>query len=749
MGKSSKKEKKKKRDKERRSRSRSSSRSPSRSPSRSRDRSRDRSRSSRSSHKREKKEKRDKSRDRSREKSRRRERERSRSESRGRDRKLSRKEEKRRKEREKEALKAKETPEERRARRLEKKQRKREKREANQTLHGYTNDENPFNDNNLTQVFVWKKKYEKEIASGKDPRELTKEALRKQQEEHRREIELVKERREKRERENEEMQQMRDFMERQANIDMDDEWEEKEEEFHREQETLRSKIRIESGRERPIDMLMKNLIFEKKREEIDEERMTKEYIQELKDERLRTLDIVLTEPYKVFDGLSTTDLEELEEEIRARLEFGEHTLYWEALATLCANELKESRALDALYQSEGRSEVRKDDGIHEALREEILSTLKDKTKGELEELEKEIQAKIETATSAGRERERESDVEKEKSREREIAVDVEFNESILAQISVFKARVFLHEFHLSVLEKRLAELREFHLESIGVEQLHRPSLSLSSLPPPSSSSSSSSSISVSLNETNIKREREDMDIESSSSMSFEPPLLSFDEVSTFLSSVIDDYPDVDVVEAEEEEESLETQRLEVLLARKREIELLKNGTNEPQESSEAVSSSASTSSSLRFDKRSSEAVGEGEDEFSLEADVSDTSYWWHDKYRPRRPRFFNRVKTGFDWNKYNRVHYDKENPPPKVVQGYKFNIFYPDLIEKTPPTYTLTPDPNNSDYATIRFSAGAPYEDIAFRIVNKQWDHRRGFKYQFNRGVLHLYFNFKRYFWRK
>ena len=23
-----------------------------------------------------------------------------------------------------------------------------------------------------------------------------------------------------------------------------------------------------------------------------------------------------------------------------------------------------------------------------------------------------------------------------------------------------------------------------------------------------------------------------------------------------------------------------------------------------------------------------------------------------------------------------------DNPPPKIVQGYKFNIFYPDLIDK-------------------------------------------------------------------
>ena len=58
-------------------------------------------------------------------------------------------------------------------------------------------------------------------------------------------------------------------------------------------------------------------------------------------------------------------------------------------------------------------------------------------------------------------------------------------------------------------------------------------------------------------------------------------------------------------------------------------------------------------------------------------------YWWHDKYRPRKPKYFNRVHTGYEWNKYNQTHYDHDNPPPKVVKGYKFNIFYPNLLDKT------------------------------------------------------------------
>ena len=50
------------------------------------------------------------------------------------------------------------------------------------------------------------------------------------------------------------------------------------------------------------------------------------------------------------------------------------------------------------------------------------------------------------------------------------------------------------------------------------------------------------------------------------------------------------------------------------------------------------------------------------------------SYLWSDKYKPRKPRYFNRVTTGFEWNKYNQTHYDLDNPPPKVVQGYRFSV---------------------------------------------------------------------------
>ena len=93
-------------------------------------------------------------------------------------------------------------------------------------------------------------------------------------------------------------------------------------------------------------------------------------------------------------------------------------------------------------------------------------------------------------------------------------------------------------------------------------------------------------------------------------------------------------------------------------------------------------------------------------------------YWWHDKYRPRKPKYFNRVHTGYEWTKYNQTHYDHDNPPPKIVQGYKFNIFYPDLVDKTKaPTYTIEKDGNSSETCIIRFHAGPPYEDIVSLLI--------------------------------
>ena len=72
---------------------------------------------------------------------------------------------------------------------------------------------------------------------------------------------------------------------------------------------------------------------------------------------------------------------------------------------------------------------------------------------------------------------------------------------------------------------------------------------------------------------------------------------------------------------------------------------------------------------------------------------------------------------------------------------------YPDLIDKSKaPTYRIERDPNSltGETCLIRFMAGPPYEDIAFKIINKdlEYNHKRGFKCTFDRGILHLYFKY-------
>jgi hypothetical protein len=126
-------------------------------------------------------------------------------------------------------------------------------------------------------------------------------------------------------------------------------------------------------------------------------------------------------------------------------------------------------------------------------------------------------------------------------------------------------------------------------------------------------------------------------------------------------------------------------------------------------------------------------------------------YSWQDRYAPRKPRYFNRVKTGYDWNKYNQTHYDHETPPPKIVQGYSFNIFFPDLVDPTKsPQYYVEPA-DSDDFCILRFRGGAPYEDIAFKIINREWNRsrKRGFKCTFERGILSLYFNFATHWYRR
>jgi hypothetical protein len=174
--------------------------------------------------------------------------------------------------------------------------------------------------------------------------------------------------------------------------------------------------------------------------------------------------------------------------------------------------------------------------------------------------------------------------------------------------------------------------------------------------------------------------------------------------------------------------------------------------NEELEDNEAFTQAASS----MFDTETTRIVAEGvetEENFNVEADdVEILEPAWANEHHPRKPKFFNRVVMGYEWNKYNQTHYDEANPPPKVVQGYKFNIFYPNLVDTSKtPTYKVERNRQKRRYVgggggtsagedetcIIRFTAGPPYLDVAFRIIDRDWDYssrfNRGFKSSFDK----------------
>ena len=145
-----------------------------------------------------------------------------------------------------------------------------------------------------------------------------------------------------------------------------------------------------------------------------------------------------------------------------------------------------------------------------------------------------------------------------------------------------------------------------------------------------------------------------------------------------------------------------------------------------------------------------------DNEETIEIDFKDTidlkkKYEWEDKYKPIKPQFSNKVIMGFEWNKYNQAHYNKCNLPPKMIHGYKFNIFYPNLIDRTKTPNYFIERCDIPEMCIIRFKSGPPYEDIAFKIANKEWD--KGFRTEFinvfDKGVLKLYFMFKKFRYKR
>ncbi|KAM9790364.1 splicing factor Cactin [Syngnathus typhle] len=625
------------------------------------------------------------------------------------------------KNKQKEMMKALETPEEKRARRLTKKETKEKKRREkmgwSEEYMGYTNADNPFGDNNLLGTFKWQKALDKKGIGHLGEKDL-KERNKRIQEENRRELQKVKQLRLEREREKAMRETELEMLQREKEAEHFKTWAEQEDNFHLHQAKLRSKIRIRDGRAKPIDLLAK-------------------YISAEDDD----LAVEMHEPYTFLNGLTVTDMDDLLEDIKVymELEQGKNVDFWRDMTTITEDEISKLRKLEASEKGPGDRR----DGINTAVSSDVQTVFKGKTYSQLQALHLNIETKIRAGGSN---------------------LDIGYWESLLQQVRVYMARARLRERHQDVLRQKLFKLKQEQgvdsepLFPIIKEELRsddisdnkvagRSGASTSEGPDHSPSPSSQNKAgddgpSTSTAEPGDRKEEggesggkkddekgeeavlteEDLIQQSQAeydSGRYSPTLLTSSELPL----------DSHTITPEEDAHRLQLAR--------RQLQVTGDATESPEDV---------------FVRRAKEGMGNDEAQFSVEIPVSGKMYLWADKYRPRKPRFFNRVHTGFEWNKYNQTHYDFDNPPPKIVQGYKFNIFYPDLINKrSTPQYFLEPSPDNKDFGILRFHAGPPYEDIAFKIVNREWEysHRHGFRCQFSNGIFQLWFHFKRYRYRR
>uniref|UniRef100_H2YJA7 Splicing factor Cactin n=1 Tax=Ciona savignyi TaxID=51511 RepID=H2YJA7_CIOSA len=545
---------------------------------------------------------------------------------------------------------------------------------------GYTNTDNPFGDGKLLNTFVWHKKLEKQGLTHL-PDEQKKKMIKQKQESNKIELAKVKQQRLERERERQQRDEEMEIMQREKEADHFKAWEDQEDKFHLEQAKLRSQIRIQDSRAKPIDLLAN-------------------YASSAQEGAEDMSGVEMHEPYTYLNGLTMVDLEDLLEDIKVYMELEQdrNVEFWKDMTVITEDELHTLKKIahDEVWIHGGKEST-------QPVSNDVAALFRSKTHSQTA-LKQKI---IEKLASGGS------------------SVDIGYWESLLSQLKAFLARARLRDRHQALLQDKLHKLK---LEQLGENEGERKTA------PDESSESPKAEGTSDPTEVDEDQVKEEENIEKEDKVTLTEGDLELKCMEEFdegkLLRLRDLPPDVVLLDPEEDTMTIDGKRK------------LLTKTGDARSGQEDA-----------FIRRAKEGMDTQEEAtFAVEANLSHQVFLWADKYRPRKPRFFNRVHTGFEWNKYNQTHYDFDNPPPKVVQGYKFNIFYPDLIEKhVPPTYTITPDGDSTDFAVLRFSAGPPYQDIAFKIVNREWEysHKHGFRCQFLNSIFQLWFHFKRYRYRR
>lgn len=645
------------------------------------------------------------------------------------------------------------------------------------------------------QKFVWGKKIEKDIASGASIKDFTKKAELERQRQREEEIAKVQRRREEREQEKIQQEEELQFLARERAIAEGAELDKKEELFHLEQAKARTQQRLREGRPKPIDVIVRNLYFP---DDMDADAADPyEVAKSLALPELREL----TEDVQDYQELDKYDQQ--------------HVHFWNAMATVATHELDEAQRQEDIDRARVRGEAppqhlqRRDTGWHASVDADVSSMLAGKTRQELVELEASINEQLQSGAvpdpeywtavlsrlsiwqARARLRELHADILARQLAAAEAGVDVRAEMGWDREDREDQEAAAAASPAAEPASADAAAATEREAEPEPEEDENAASLRLAR-PPDDTGAAAAPDGMGAAGRAAAAAEAYSSDEEGGSPRE--------ENVGQWSPAPVDPGtipPGADVVHEDDDTRLLELMRAQVKQKEAQRYRLAaaaaaggggpSNGDRAYQQmvsdpSSQhggvhpmmrhladaapqageqsfrsgqaAPDSAAERAFRAQSERLMGDAADAGDIAFGGEVQVESQVFWWHEKHKPRKPKYFNRVHTGYEWNKYNQTHYDHDNPPPKTVQGYKFNIFFPDLIDKTEaPTYGCEKDPDSPDSSTciLRFHAGPPYEDIAFRIVNKEWEysHKKGFKSTFERGILHLYFNFKRARYRR
>jgi len=482
-------------------------------------------------------------------------------------------------------------------------------------------------------------------------------------------------------------------------------WVSQEDAFVLKQAKKKADIRVREGRAQPIDWLAVILRV------IDPDR-------DLLDDEEEEVQVDVVDPEGVFEGLNEAQLTELESDITSYITLETNKKnqdYWQTMQIICKD------------RREKLKPVGPDGRAVSSVSADVDKLLGPKTYEQLEALEKQIRSKLRSDED----------------------IDVDYWEQLLRSLLIWKAKAKLKKVYQSVLDSRLDTLRKQQEDDAqGV----------------------CSKLQLSLSGPLQVIEADSSDCTSNNIAPRGQPLLQYSAIfdPESLLKIRPEDKSIEVIDESLFLQKISTERIKVLklgyVPQRYRVtdrsavtgsEKAPNavvGVHPPgtQRFSTLANEDFSQATTALYEREVARGINENEEIFTTEEAVSGSSQpQWADKYRPRKPRYFNRVQMGYEWNKYNQTHYDQDNPPPKVVQGYKFNIFYPDLIDKTKaPTFRIIREggrkrgesfaaAGEEDTCLIRFIAGPPYEDIAFRVVDREWDYSakrdRGFKSSFDK----------------